>query len=168
MQDNYKSISSKDYYSLYIKYKNKYQNEKKKIIYNILKNQKGGAAQSLLEDLKGPITQSIMIDPVIASDGHTYEKSAILEVIRRNGISPMTRERLTNNLEPNRRLKSIIEKLIENRLLDQEIIDEYNQEKRALQERQERQERQNTKPLVSTKEQEQEQNNINQYINKII
>jgi hypothetical protein len=119
----------------YLKYKNKYQNEKRNIITNILKNQKGGAAQSLLEDLIGPITQSIMIDPVIASDGFTYERSAILQVIRRGGDSPMTREAITANLKPNRRLKSIIEKLIEKRLLEQSVIDEYNQEKREMEAR---------------------------------
>ncbi len=127
MQDSYKSK--------YYKYKLKYQNEKRNIITNILKNQKGGAAQSLLEDLQGPITQAIMIDPVIASDGFTYERSSILEVIRRGGNSPMTREVLTANLKPNRRLKSIIEKLVEKRLLEQSVIDEYNQEKREMEER---------------------------------
>ena len=46
-------------------------------------------------------------DPVVASDGHSYERSAILEVLRkRNALSPLTRERLKPNvLIPNRNLK---------------------------------------------------------------
>jgi len=38
-------------------------------------------------------------DPVVASDGHSYERSAILSVINRgNGMSPLTRERLRPNV----------------------------------------------------------------------
>jgi hypothetical protein len=46
-------------------------------------------------------------DPVVASDGHSYERSAILSVLRDgNGLSPLTRERLQPNvLIPNRNLK---------------------------------------------------------------
>ena len=42
-----------------------------------------------------PITQERMLDPVVASDGHSYERDAIVHVIfRSNGISPLTRETL--------------------------------------------------------------------------
>eukprot|EP00964_Phaeocystis_antarctica_P081671 scaffold51100_cov61-Phaeocystis_antarctica.AAC.2 len=46
-------------------------------------------------------------DPVVASDGHSYERSAILSVLRDgNGLSPLTRERLQPNvLILNRNLK---------------------------------------------------------------
>ena len=44
---------------------------------------------------------------MVASDGHSYERSAILSVLRNgNGLSPLTRERLQQNvLIPNRNLK---------------------------------------------------------------
>ena len=44
---------------------------------------------------------------MVASDGHSYERSAILSVLRNgNGLSPLTRERLQPNvLIPNRNLK---------------------------------------------------------------
>ena len=44
---------------------------------------------------------------MVASDGHSYERSAILTVLRDgNGLSPLTRERLQRNvLIPNRNLK---------------------------------------------------------------
>ena len=49
-------------------------------------------------------------DPVVASDGHSYERSAILPVINGgNGLSPLTREQLQPNvLVPNRNLKKRI------------------------------------------------------------
>ena len=48
-------------------------------------------------------------DPVVASDGHSYERSAILLVI--NGVnrrSPLTREPLQPNVQPNLNLKKCI------------------------------------------------------------
>lgn len=39
-----------------------------------------------------PITKACFVNPVIATDGHTYEKSALEEWIHRAGTSPMTRE----------------------------------------------------------------------------
>ena len=58
-----------------------------------------------------PITYEVMQDPVCASDGHTYERSAIEEVLalpeaRRR--SPLTREALQAVLFPNRALKNRI------------------------------------------------------------
>ena len=48
---------------------------------------------------------------MVASDGHSYERSAIVSVLRDgNGLSPLTRERLQPNvLIPNRNLKRRIE-----------------------------------------------------------
>lgn len=45
-------------------------------------------------------------DPVVASDGHSYERSAILSVLHNgNGLSPLTREQLQTAVYPNRALK---------------------------------------------------------------
>merc|ERR1719171_1204555 len=41
-------------------------------------------------DLSCPITLVLFCDPVVASDGCVYEKSAIEELIRTQGLSPMT------------------------------------------------------------------------------
>ena len=38
-----------------------------------------------------PITNEIFIDPVIAEDGHTYERKAITDWLQKNSISPLTR-----------------------------------------------------------------------------
>lgn len=53
----------------------------------------------------GPITFCRLVDPVVASDGHTYERSAIAAVIESgNQRSPLTREMLEAYLTPNRAL----------------------------------------------------------------
>ena len=38
------------------------------------------------------ITGEVFIDPVIAEDGHTYERTAIIDWLKKNSISPLTRE----------------------------------------------------------------------------
>lgn len=55
------------------------------------------------------VTFCKMVDPVVASDGHSYERDAILAVIRSTRLSPLTRERLSRNVIPNRVLKRRIQ-----------------------------------------------------------
>ena len=47
------------------------------------------------DDYLCPITQELMSDPVLAADGHAYERQAILQWIERKATSPMTGEALT-------------------------------------------------------------------------
>jgi sacsin len=67
-----------------------------------------------------PITMSLMKSPVIASDGHSYEKDAIQKVIRQGGAnakSPKTGKRLAHhNLTPNHSFRQSIEEEIEKRM----------------------------------------------------
>ncbi|CAF1398845.1 unnamed protein product [Rotaria sp. Silwood1] len=54
--------------------------------------------------LQCPITKELFRDPVLASDGHTYERLAIEQWIRSNGTSPLTRQPLfIEQLYPNRK-----------------------------------------------------------------
>ena len=63
------------------------------------------------EEFICPITQVIMVDPVLASDGRTYERSAITEWLRTHSTSPITRETMhQQSLTPNYALKSMIER----------------------------------------------------------
>ena len=64
-----------------------------------------------LEDiLRCPITGNIMNDPVVAADGHTYERKAITEWIREHGTSPKTNQPLSPDLLfPNLAMKSQID-----------------------------------------------------------
>jgi hypothetical protein len=102
------------YKTKYEKYKTKYLSlksdlnsakEKRNIIKKIFQNQTGGSAQILYDSLTCPITHEIMIDPVIASDGYTYERRDITQVLNTTRVSPMTRERLTTTLLPNSKIK---------------------------------------------------------------
>ena len=52
-----------------------------------------------------PITQDVMREPVIDKEGNTYEKSAILEWLKTNNKSPITRNDISaSELIPNRAL----------------------------------------------------------------
>ena len=57
-----------------------------------------------------PLTRDIMRDPVIDRQGYSYDKSALVEWLELNQISPMTREALqVDELVSNRALKEAIE-----------------------------------------------------------
>ncbi|KAA6371328.1 MAG: hypothetical protein EZS28_033145, partial [Streblomastix strix] len=45
-----------------------------------------------------PITQEIMVDPVIAEDGISYEREAIVDWLKVNKTSPITRQRMSGRL----------------------------------------------------------------------
>ena len=58
-----------------------------------------------------PITLEVMEDPVIAPDGYTYERTAIMQELKIRGISPMTRQEMNKSqLIPNRAVKDGIKK----------------------------------------------------------
>jgi hypothetical protein len=63
----------------------------------------------IVRALTCPITLELFIDPVLASDGHTYERSAIIEWIKHHhGTSPMTRQTVKiQELKPNRIVKQL-------------------------------------------------------------
>jgi hypothetical protein len=80
----------------------------------------GGAAlvetvDALTDDaLRCPVTLLPMRRPTFASDGHTYERSAILQILdpattTSGDVSPMTREKLSPVIQPNRALADLME-----------------------------------------------------------
>lgn len=58
---------------------------------------------------KCPITGEVMRQPVIASDGYTYDKQAIMDRLRRCFFSPVTGETLSSTIYPNHRLKKLLQ-----------------------------------------------------------
>jgi len=61
-----------------------------------------------------PITQDVMSDPVMAADGHSYERTAIARWLQSNERSPKTNQVLQDKrLLPNHGLKSLIVQYIE-------------------------------------------------------
>jgi hypothetical protein len=73
-----------------------------------------------IESLNCPITLQPMTEPVLAPDGHTYERNAIEGWLRQNGTSPQTRQPMR------------IEDLVPNRIV-RAIIDQQNQDESVLQ-----------------------------------
>jgi len=61
-----------------------------------LRLEEGENKTERLDAITCPITMKIMADPVLASDGHTYERSAMKMWLTRNNKSPKTNLRLTN------------------------------------------------------------------------
>eukprot|EP01043_Picozoa_sp_COSAG02_P058352 COSAG02_NODE_7248_length_3097_cov_22.393596_1_plen_490_part_00 len=56
-----------------------------------------------------PISQEIMVDPVVATDGHSYERAEIEKWFTTGKTSPMTNsETVSQSLIPNHALKSMI------------------------------------------------------------
>jgi len=49
-------------------------------------------------DLVCPVTLMLLLDPVIASDGCVYERMAVAELSRAQGVSPITRTLLTGQV----------------------------------------------------------------------
>ena len=69
-----------------------------------------GAADGLRADLRCPISLEVMRDPVIAADGHSYERASIEQWLRTRRTSPLTGQPLPNQtLIPNHRLRAMIE-----------------------------------------------------------
>ena len=57
-----------------------------------------------------PITLSIMKNPVLMTDGQTYEKSAIEKYLEISTLSPLTKQPISmKDATPNYALKSLIE-----------------------------------------------------------
>ena len=68
---------------------------------------------SYLETFICPITGDIMKDPVIGSDGHTYERLAIEQWLRQEGTSPITRQTMNlTDLTTNIALRDTIESIM--------------------------------------------------------
>ena len=69
-----------------------------------------------------PITQVEMVDPVVASDGNSYERAALQKWIDQahgsQALSPVTNEPLDGRLIPNRNLRQRIEQHEEELLRD--------------------------------------------------
>jgi len=67
---------------------------------------------NILDEFYCPITQQLMVDPVIDPEGNSYEKVAIINWLQRNPISPLTRNSLSpSQLINNRALKNSIDKI---------------------------------------------------------
>jgi hypothetical protein len=61
------------------------------------------------DNFRCPITQEIMLDPVMAMDGHAYEREAILQALEKSMLSPMTGQPMDSKVViPNHSMRSMI------------------------------------------------------------
>tara|TARA_B100001057_G_C22258567_1_gene722271 strand:- start:79 stop:594 length:516 start_codon:yes stop_codon:yes gene_type:complete len=73
-----------------------------------------------------PITHSLMVDPVILIDGHTYERKAIERWLTNHETSPKTNLPLVNKiLIPNISIKVMIDEMVSSGELDEKLYNEY-------------------------------------------
>jgi hypothetical protein len=74
-----------------------------------LKEMKKLFGNQIPEELLCPITGEIFVDPVMTSDGHTYERRAIESWLEKHRTSPATNLNLDNkNLIPNMIIKQLV------------------------------------------------------------
>ena len=59
-----------------------------------------------------PITYELLREPVVALDGHTYEKSAIEKWLKSHHTSPRSGEIMEDSILPNTNLKKLIQDMI--------------------------------------------------------
>jgi hypothetical protein len=64
---------------------------------------------SVPDEFRCPISFDVMQDPVLADDGHTYERSEITRWLATSRISPMTGVMFEGRLTPNIALRSMIQ-----------------------------------------------------------
>ena len=79
-------------------------------LFPIIKMHSDNYSLDLFDSLKCPITYELFREPVIGSDGHTYERENITAWIRKHGTSPITREPMNvNSLRANYIVKKMVE-----------------------------------------------------------
>ena len=71
----------------------------------------GGVGADLEPFLKCPISHEIMVDPVVAADGHTYEREALARWLSEKNSSPLTGQPMGTRMVPNHAVKSMIANL---------------------------------------------------------
>ena len=71
----------------------------------------GGVGADLQPFLQCPIGHEIMNNPVVAEDGHTYERAAIARWLSEKNSSPLTGQPIGTRLVPNHAVKSMIANL---------------------------------------------------------
>lgn len=78
-----------------------------------------GISLTLPDVFHCPITMEVMRDPVVASDGHTYEKASLVRILQQsNAVSPLTRETLdpsvlVPNLALRKRIRGYVDEMCE-------------------------------------------------------
>jgi serine/threonine protein kinase len=65
-------------------------------------------SDNLMKAMECPLTMDIMANPVVASDGRSYDRGALEQWLQEHNTSPITREPISQVVYPNRAMKDII------------------------------------------------------------
>ena len=66
-------------------------------------------ATEIAKYISDPVSLSLFVDPVVASNGYTHERYTIECVLRKKRECPNTREKITSHLIPDKSMKSVVE-----------------------------------------------------------
>ncbi|CAF1545931.1 unnamed protein product [Rotaria sp. Silwood1] len=69
-------------------------------------------SEQFMRAFKCPLTQKFFVDPVIASDGHTYERLAILDWIKVHRCSPTTGKPMDATVRDNIEIKKVLQTIL--------------------------------------------------------
>ena len=82
--------------------------------------------KSPADDLICPITRELPWDPVTAEDGKIYERHAIVEHFKTRCTSPLTNQPISQKLLPATQIRSLIETLVENGMIEGDLAITWN------------------------------------------
>jgi hypothetical protein len=93
--------------------------------------------EDVLSEYRCPITQELPVDPVIAQDGHAYERTAIEDWLERakdgEAKSPMTNEFMGKTVVPAVQTRNAIERLIAKGVISGEVAQTWTAKQAELQ-----------------------------------
>jgi hypothetical protein len=85
--------------------------EEQKLFKTQLKDLKAVSKSKIPPELACPLTGSFFFDPVIAEDGHTYERNAITAWLDKYDASPLeTDQKISKTLLPNNTVKKLVKR----------------------------------------------------------
>ena len=91
-------------------------------------------ASAIAKQFTCSISQELMVDPVLAEDGNTYDRAGIEQWLQTHTTSPLDPSctLAIERLLPNRAVRDAIETLIESGDIDEDTCDAWRDKKRAL------------------------------------
>lgn len=84
-----------------------------------------GFASKIMQNSRCPITHQLMVDPVVAEDGHTYERSALVRWFATSKKSPVTNDIIGPSLVPAVAVRQTVSDLIDSSIPDTEACRQF-------------------------------------------
>eukprot|EP00931_Biecheleriopsis_adriatica_P025688 TRINITY_DN156_c0_g1_i1.p1 TRINITY_DN156_c0_g1~~TRINITY_DN156_c0_g1_i1.p1 ORF type:complete len:310 (-),score=49.05 TRINITY_DN156_c0_g1_i1:54-983(-) len=81
--------------------------------------------EKIVANHKCPITMALPIDPVLAEDGHIYDRDALKLWVTENGVSPVTKQKISSNVTPALSVRQTIEELLDAGAVDDDAASDF-------------------------------------------